>query len=82
LNTQNAVFGANVSLNNGNIYHEGAYYFPKATANFDFDFGYGANYTLLVAKDIAWFWSFSFKNNYATLPNGSPVAQGTAVLIQ
>ncbi len=82
LNTQNAVFGANVNLGNATLYHQGAYYFPKATVNFDFDFGSGANYTILDANDIAWFWSFSFNNDYHTLPNGSPVAEGTAVLVQ
>jgi len=67
---------------NGEISHAGAYYFSGVPVNFDFDFGYGAPYTFLIAKDINWFLAFTLNNNYKNLPNGSPLAQGTAILVQ
>jgi hypothetical protein len=79
-----ATFAGDLTLNqsNGLVAHTGAYYFPDATVNFDFDFGVGAPYTLLVAKDVTWILSFTFKNNFASLPNGSPLRQGTAIIVQ
>jgi Flp pilus assembly protein TadG len=86
-NTVNANFVADVNFG-GDIYHEGAYYFPgnsagsNPTVNFDFDFGSSANYTYLVARDISWALNFTFNRNTSSLPNGSPLAEGTAVLVQ
>jgi hypothetical protein len=79
--TAGACFTANFNFG-GKIAHSGAYYFANSTVGFDFDFGNGAPYTLLVAKDINWFLSFTFNNNFANLPNGSPLRQGAAVLVQ
>ena len=83
-NSSAATFAGDLNLNQGNglVAHTGAYYFYDATVNFDFDFGAGAPYTLLVAKDVTWIFNFTFNNNFASLPNGSPLRQGTAVLVQ
>jgi Flp pilus assembly protein TadG len=86
-NTQNAAFNANFNFG-GDLYHQGAYYFPGSnanagpTVNFDFDFGTAAQYTYLVARDISWVFNFTFNRDTHTLPNGSPLAEGTAVLVQ
>jgi Flp pilus assembly protein TadG len=86
-NKVNANFVADANFG-GDIYHEGAYYFPgnssgsNPTVNFDFDFGITANYTYLVARDISWALNFTFNRDTHTLPNGSPLAEGTAVLVQ
>ncbi len=81
--TASACFNANVNFQPGcQISNAGAYYFPNSTVGFNFNFGCGAPYTLLVAKDISWFVTFTFNNNYASLPNGSPLRQGSAVLVQ
>ncbi len=83
----NANFVADANFG-ADIYHEGAYYFPgnsassNPTVNFDFDFGISANYTYLVARDISWALNFTFNRDTHTLPNGSPLAEGTAVLVQ
>jgi Flp pilus assembly protein TadG len=83
--TASACFTAdnNYTCNTTNkISNSGAYYFANGTVDFNFDFGCGAPYSLLVAKDINWFFSFTLNNNFANLPNGSPVRQGAAVLVQ
>jgi len=75
-------FTANSNFGAGQIAHAGAYYFPNTTVGFAFDFGYGAPYSFLVANDINWFFNFTFNKDYSSLPNGSPVRQGGAVLVQ
>lgn len=80
--TAGACFAGNTTLSTGTVSHTGAYYFPNTTVGFAFDFGYGAPYSFLVANDINWFFSFTFNRNYANLPNGSPVRQGDAILVQ
>jgi hypothetical protein len=80
--TAGACFDAGISASSGNVSQAGAYYFPNSTVGFNFDFGSGAPYSLLVAKDISWFVTFTINNNYASLPNGSPLRQGSAVLVQ
>lgn len=80
--TAAACFTADSNYSGTKISNAGAYYFANSTVDFDFDFGYGAPYSLLVAKDINWFFSFTLNNNFANLPNGSPVRQGAAVLVQ
>ncbi len=77
----NACFNGNINFRN-QISQAGAYYFPGATVAFNFDFGAGAPYSFLVANDIKWFLTFTFNRNYANLPNGSPVKQGSATLVQ
>jgi hypothetical protein len=79
--TANACFDGNINFRN-QISQAGAYYFPKAKVAFNFDFGVGAPYSFLVANDISWFFTFTFNRNYANLPNGSPVKQGSATLVQ
>jgi Putative Flp pilus-assembly TadE/G-like len=79
--TANACFAAN-SSNGGSIAQAGAYYFPNSKVSFNFDFGVGAPYSFLVANDISWFANFTFNRNYTNLPNGSPLKQGSAVLVQ
>ena len=79
--TSNACFNGNINFA-GQISQVGAYYFPNAKVSFNFDFGAGAPYSFLVANDIAWFLTFTFNRNYASLPNGSPVRQGSAVLVE
>ena len=64
------------------VSHAGAYYFPSGTVNFDFNFGIGAPYTYLIAKDVTWFATFQFNTNYASLPTSFPLRQGSAVLVQ
>ena len=81
-NTVAASFVADANFGSGQIFHQGAYYFPGATVNFDFDFGIGSQYSYLVAKDISWAFNFTFNRNTASLPNGSPLAEGTATLVQ
>ena len=83
-NASAATFAGDLNLNRGSglIAHTGAYYFPDATVNFNFDFGIGAPYTLLVAKNVSWVFNFTFNNNFANLPNGSPLRQGTAIIVQ
>jgi hypothetical protein len=62
---------------------QGGYYFPDAPVSFTFDFGTNAQYSFLVAKDITWAFSFTFNNNYSTLPGGvSPLPVGHAALIE
>jgi hypothetical protein len=80
--TASACFTADSSLAAGKVSHAGAYYFPNGTVNFDFDFGAGAPYSFLVANNVNWFLSFTFLNNYGSLPNGSPIKQGSAILVQ
>jgi hypothetical protein len=82
LNTVAANFVADSNFGGGSIYHQGAYYFPGNTVNFDFDFGVGSQYSYLVAKDISWAFNFTFNRDTHTLPNGSPLAEGTATLVQ
>jgi len=79
--TGSACFGATVNLAGG-VSHAGAYYFPSGTVNFDFNFGIGAPYTYLIAKDVTWFATFQFNTNYASLPTTFPLRQGSAVLVQ
>ncbi|HLJ23806.1 MAG TPA: pilus assembly protein TadG-related protein [Candidatus Acidoferrales bacterium] len=79
--TANACFNGNINFRN-QISQAGAYYFPGAKVAFNFDFGNGAPYSFLVANDISWFLTFTFNRNYANLPNGSPVKQGSATLVQ
>ena len=81
--TVGACFGADFSFV-GEISHAGAYYFANNAVGFSFDFGAGAPYTILIAKDITWILSaqFTFNDHYETLPNGSPLTQGTAILVQ
>ncbi|MGA8594628.1 MAG: hypothetical protein WB676_07770, partial [Bryobacteraceae bacterium] len=76
-----ACFGATLSLA-GNVSHAGAYYFPSGVVSFYFNFGIGAPYTYLVAKDVTWFANFQFNTNYASLPTSFPLRQGAAVLVQ
>jgi hypothetical protein len=77
-----ACFTGNTTFNAGQISHAGAYYFPNTTVGFAFDFGQGAPYSFLVANDINWFFSFTFNRNFTNLPNGSPVKQGSAIIVQ
>ncbi len=69
---------------------EGAYYFPSATVNFGFD---GVvNYSLLVAKDIAFLalsdgvnplkTGANNSNDFSSLSNGSPLQKTSAGLVQ
>ncbi|MGC1684953.1 MAG: pilus assembly protein TadG-related protein [Candidatus Acidiferrales bacterium] len=81
-NPQPAVFAANLTFGSGNSFLEGAYYFKDATVNFQFDFGANAQYSFLVAKDLDWTFAFTFRNSYQSLPNNSPIQEGTAVLVQ
>jgi hypothetical protein len=76
-----ACFGASAGIS-GPVSHTGAYYFPSGTVNFDFNFGAGAPYTYLIAKDVSWFVNFQFNSNYASLPTSFPLRQGAAVLVQ
>jgi hypothetical protein len=50
--------------------------------DFDFNFGAGAPYTYLIAKDANWYVNFQFNSNYASLPTSFPLRQGAAVLVQ
>ncbi len=75
-------FSGNTNFNTGQVSHAGAYYFPNSKVSFNFDFGIGAPYTFLIAKDISWLAAFTFNHDFRTLPNGSQVAEGTAVLVQ
>lgn len=77
-----ACFTGNANFGTGQIAHAGAYYFPNTKVSFDFDFGLGAPYSFLVAGDINWFLSFTFNRNYTNLPNGSPIKQGSAIIVQ
>jgi len=79
--TAGACFNGNISAGGG-ISHVGAYYFPNTAVSFNFNFGAGAPYSFLIAKDISWFLTFTFNRNYTNLPNGSPIKQGSAVLVQ
>jgi hypothetical protein len=83
-NKSAATFAGDLNLNSGSglIAHTGAYYFPDATVNFFFDFGAGAPYTLLVANNVSWVFNFTFNNDFKNLPNGSPLRQGTAQIVQ
>jgi Flp pilus assembly protein TadG len=76
-----ACFNASIT-GGGKISHAGAYYFPKAKVGFNFDFGGNAPYTFLVANDVSWFLNFTFNTDYSSLPNGSPLKMGSAVLVQ
>jgi Flp pilus assembly protein TadG len=76
-----ACFGASVGIS-GPVAHTGAYYFPSGTVDFDFNFGSGAPYTYLIAKDANWYVNFQFNSNYASLPTSFPLRQGAAVLVQ
>ena len=84
-NPQPASFDANFSFQtcnpgNTNPYLQGVYYFPDATVNFDFDFGCGAQYSILVANDISWLFDFTFNHDYHTLPGGTSPIKNTGVL--
>jgi hypothetical protein len=79
-NTQAAQFNVSISGDTGTA--QGAYYFPNSPVNFFLDLGFGADYTYLVAKDINWNFNFTFNRNIQTLPNGSPIREGTALLVQ
>jgi hypothetical protein len=81
-NPDAANFAANLTFGSGNSFLEGAYYFKDAKVNFAFDFGANAQYSFLVAKDISWTVAFTFRNRYQSLPNNSPIQEGTAVLVQ
>jgi hypothetical protein len=76
-----ACFGASSGIS-GPVAHTGAYYFPSGTVDFDFNFGAGAPYTYLIAKDANWYVNFQFNSNYASLPTSFPLRQGAAVLVQ
>jgi Flp pilus assembly protein TadG len=79
-NTQTASFNANLGFG-PQPFLEGAYYFPNATVQFNFDFGASAAYTILVAKQVEWLASFTVNNNYSSLPGGSPI-KNTGVLTE
>jgi len=81
-NAQTATFAVNLSFGSGNNFLQGAYYFPNATVSFDFDFGNHAAYSYLVAKNITWLVAFTINNDLTSFPNGSPLPEGTAVLVQ
>lgn len=86
-NPQAANFDANFSFQacnpgNTNPYLQGAHYFPDATVNFDFDFGCGAQYSILIANDISWLFDFTFNRNYSTLPGSSSPIKNTGVLAE
>jgi len=86
-NSQPANFNANFTFQtcnagNTNPYLQGVYYFPDATVNFDFDFGCGAQYSLLVANEVSWLFDFTFNNDYHTLPGGSSPIKNTGVLAE
>ena len=84
-NPQAASFNANFTFSGcgaGTPYLQGAHYFPDATVNFDFDFGCGADYTIVVAQDINWLFNFTFNNNYRTLPGSSSPIKNTGTLVQ
>jgi len=80
--TGSACFGANINLGSGLVSHTGTYYFPTGAVNFNFDFGQGATWTYLIAKDVKWFLGFTFNYNYPALPTSFPLRQGSAVLVQ
>jgi Flp pilus assembly protein TadG len=78
-NPQTASFNANFGTST--TFMEGAYYFPDATVQFNFDFGASAAYTILVAKEVQWFVSFTVNNDFSSLPEGSPI-KNTGVLTE
>jgi hypothetical protein len=80
LNDQAATFAANWTFGS-KPFLTGAYYLPAAQANFYFDFGDQADYTILVAKKVVWLFTFTLNANYSTLPGGSPV-KNTGVLVE
>src|SRR5665213_409874 len=79
-NPQTASFNANFSFGT-RPFMQGAYYFPDAQVQFNFDFGQSAAYTLLVAKSISWLVAFTFNNDFSTLTGGSPI-RNTGVLTE
>jgi hypothetical protein len=84
-NPQPASFNANFTFSGcgaGNPYLQGVHYFPDATVNFDFDFGCAAQYSILVANDIAWLFDFTFNHNYSTLPGGTSPIKNTGTLAE
>jgi len=80
-NAQTANFDANFSVGT-NPYLQGAYYFPDAQVNLDFDFGASAAYTILVADQVQWLLNFTFNNNYSSLPGGSSPVKNTGSLAE
>ncbi len=78
---QGALFGISVAGSN----LTGAYYFPNAPITFlgTVDFGQNAAYTILDAQSISFTGSlgFTIKNDYSSLPDGSPI-KGGAVLVE
>ena len=84
-NPQAASFNANFTFNGcggGTPYLQGGHYFPDATVNFDFDFGCGAQYTIVVAQNINWLFNFTFNNNYGSLPGSSSPIKNTGTLVE
>ncbi len=77
-----ACFGVNINVNPGTVAHNGTYYFPSNTVNFDFDFGAGTTWNYLIAKDVKWFVGFTFNSNVAAVPTTFPLRQGSAALVQ
>ena len=75
-------FAVNIGVNPGTVAHNGIYYAPTGTVAYDFDFGLGATWNYLIAKDVTWFLGFTFGNNFTALPTSSPLRQGSAILVQ
>jgi hypothetical protein len=66
----------------GDISLTGAYYFPDAAVSFTGALGTSA-YTIIVAQSISWgLSSFTVNSDYSSLPSGSPLRQGNAVLVE
>lgn len=79
-NPDTASFNANFSSGT-RPFMQGAYYFPDAQVQFNFDFGQSAAYSILVAKSAEWFIAFTFNDNYSSLTGGSPI-KNTGVLTE
>jgi len=79
-NPQTASFNANFSTGT-RPFMDGAYYFPDAQVQFNFDFGQSADYSILVAKSLSWLVAFTVNNNYSSLTGGSPI-KNTGVLTE
>jgi hypothetical protein len=79
-NTAGATFGAGIASGSSLT---GAFYFPNADdLSFAVDLGANAAYTILVANKISFnAGSFTIKNDYSSLTNGSPI-KDNAVLVE
>ena len=80
-NSQTASFSANFNFGT-QPFLQGAYYFPDAQVNFNFDFGSSAAYTILVAQQVDWLVNFTFNNNYSSLPGGLSPIKNTGALAE